>query len=45
MTPNSLVDKEKAIIADGFFSFAPLTYERCNYNLMIEYLTIKKLKG
>jgi hypothetical protein len=25
--------------------FAPLTDERCNYNAMIEYVTIKKLKG
>jgi len=27
--PNPLVDKEKAIIADGFFILAPLTDERC----------------
>jgi len=26
-------------------SVAPLTDERCNYNAMIEYVTIKKLKG
>jgi hypothetical protein len=25
--------------------FAPLTYERCSYNAMIEYVTIRKLKG
>jgi hypothetical protein len=25
--------------------FAPLTDERCNYNAMIEYLTIRELKG
>jgi hypothetical protein len=25
--------------------FAPLTDERCNYNAMIEYVTIRKLKG
>jgi hypothetical protein len=24
---------------------APLTDERCNYNAMIEYVTIRKLKG
>ena len=28
----------------GFFC-APLTDERCNYNAMIEYVTIRKLKG
>jgi len=28
----------------GFFC-APLKDERCNYNAMIEYLTIRKLKG
>ena len=27
------------------FLFAPLTDERCNYNAMIEYITIRKLKG
>jgi hypothetical protein len=42
--PNSLTDKEKAIISDGLSSFAPLFYERCNYNAMIEYVTIRKLK-
>jgi hypothetical protein len=26
-------------------NLAPLTDERCNYNAMIEYVTIKKLKG
>jgi hypothetical protein len=44
-TPNLLIDKEKAIIADGLSSCAPLTDERCNYNAMIEYFTIRKLKG
>ena len=34
--PNSLTDKEKAIISDGLSSFAPLTDERCNYNAIIE---------
>jgi hypothetical protein len=42
---NSLIDKEKAIISDGFFFVAPLTDERCNYNPMIEYVNIRKLKG
>ena len=27
------------------FLCAPLTDERCNYNAMIEYVTIRKLKG
>jgi len=43
--PNSLTDKEKAIIADGLSSLAPLFNERCSYNAMIEYVTIRKLKG
>jgi hypothetical protein len=37
--------KEKAIISDGLSIVAPLTDERCNYNAMIELITIKKLKG
>jgi len=43
--PNSLMDKEKAIISDGLSSVAPLFNERCSYNAMIEYVTIRKLKG
>jgi len=43
--PNSLTDKEKAIISDGLSSVAPLFDERCNYNAIIEFFTIKKLKG
>jgi hypothetical protein len=43
--PNSLTDKEKAIISDGLSSFAPLFDKRCNYNAMIEFVTIKKLNG
>jgi hypothetical protein len=39
------MDKEKAIISDGLSSVAPLFDERCNYNVMIEFVTIKKLKG
>jgi hypothetical protein len=42
--PNSLMDKEKAIIADGLSSKAPLFDERCNYNTIIEYVTIRKMK-
>jgi hypothetical protein len=43
--PNSLIDKEKAIISDGLSSVAPLIDERCSYNGMSEYVTIRKLKG
>jgi hypothetical protein len=43
--PNLMIAKEKAIISDGLSSFAPLFDERCNYNAMIEYVTIRKLKG
>jgi hypothetical protein len=39
------MDKEKAIISDGLSCFAPLFDERCNYHAMIEFFTIKKLKG
>jgi hypothetical protein len=39
------MDKEKAIISDGLCSVAPLFDERCNYNAMIEYVTIGRLKG
>ncbi len=40
----SLIYKEKAIIADGFSNFGPLTNERCNYIKMIGYLIIRKLR-
>jgi hypothetical protein len=43
--PNSLIDKEKAIIADGLCSMASLFNKRCSYNAMIEYVKIWKLKG
>ena len=33
--------RKKPIISDRL---APLTDERCNYNVMIEYVTIRKLK-
>ena len=36
--------QEKAIISDGLSSVAPLTDERCNYNVMIEFMTIRKLQ-
>jgi hypothetical protein len=39
------MDKEKAIISDGLSSVAPLFDERCSYNAMIDYVTIRKLKG
>ena len=39
----TLIDKEKAIrqLTDGLSSWAPLNDERCNYNAMIEFMTIK----
>jgi len=40
-----MMDKEKAIISDGLSSVAPLFNERCNYNAMIDYVNIRKLKG
>jgi hypothetical protein len=43
--PNSLTDKEKAIISDGLSSFAPLFDKRCSYDAMIEFITIRKLKS
>ena len=36
-------NKEKAIISDGLSSVAPPTDERGSYNLLIEYLQIRKL--
>ena len=33
------------ILCKKFNTFAPLIDERCNYNAMIEYVTIRKLKG
>jgi hypothetical protein len=41
--PNSLTDKEKAIISDGLSSVAPLFDKRCSYDAMIEFITISKL--
>jgi hypothetical protein len=40
-----MMDKEKAIISDGLSSLAPLFDERCSYNEMIEYVTVRKLNG
>jgi hypothetical protein len=37
--------KEKEIKNDLLSYWAPLTDERCSYNAMIEYVTIRKLKG
>jgi hypothetical protein len=37
--------KEKEVKLDLLPTLAPLTDERCNYNAMIELITIKKLKG
>jgi hypothetical protein len=39
------VGKEKEVNFDLFPTLAPLFNERCNYNAMIEYVTIRKLKG
>ena len=43
--PNSLIDNKKGDISVALYTLAPLTDERCNYNAMIEYVTIRKLKG
>jgi hypothetical protein len=43
--PNSLIDNKKGDISVALCTLAPLFYERCNYNAMIEYVTIRKLKG
>ena len=48
MTGVRLMNKKRAILSKYnpfIFLLAPLTDERCNYNPMIEYVTIKKLKG
>ena len=42
--PNSLIANKKALQNARLFFYAPLTDERCNYNAMIEYVTIRKLK-
>ena len=43
--PNSLIDNKKGDISVALCTLAPLTGERCNYNAMIEYVTVRKLKG
>jgi hypothetical protein len=40
-----LAVKEKANISDGFLLFAPLLDRSCNFNAMIDFVTMKKLKG
>ena len=35
----------KEVYKDLLCTLAPLTDERCSYNKMIEYVTIRKLKG
>lgn len=44
---NELADSgnKKANKNTGLSIFAPLIDERCSYNSMIEYVTIRKLKG
>jgi hypothetical protein len=39
------VGKEKEVNFDLFPTLAPLIDERCNYNAMIEFVTIRKLRG
>ncbi|MBM3431671.1 MAG: hypothetical protein FJX92_01540 [Bacteroidetes bacterium] len=36
---------KKQVDLDLFSQLAPLTDERCSYNTMIEFVTIRKLKG
>jgi hypothetical protein len=43
--PNSLTDNKKGDISVALCTLAPLFNERCSYNAMIEYVTIRKLKG
>ena len=43
--PNSLITNKKALQNARLFLSAPLTDERCNYNALIEYVAIRKLKG
>jgi hypothetical protein len=37
--------KEKEVVSDLLFTLAPLFDRSCSYNAMIEYVTIRKLKG
>jgi hypothetical protein len=43
--PNSLIDNKKGDISVALCTLAPLIDERCSYNSIIEYVTIRKLKG
>jgi len=43
--PNSLTDKEKAIISDGLSSFAPLIGGMLQPFSLLELASVKKLKG
>jgi hypothetical protein len=43
--PNSLTDNKKGDISVALCNPAPLTVERCSYNAMIEYVTIRKLNS
>jgi hypothetical protein len=36
---------KKEVISDLLSIVASLFYERCNYNVLIEFITIRKLKG
>ena len=40
-----MIDKRKAIISDGLYSADSLTCERYSFNAMIEFVTIRKLRG
>jgi hypothetical protein len=37
--------KEKEVVSDLLFTLAPLFDRSCSYNAMIEYLSVRKLKG
>lgn len=39
----ALINKEKAIIADGLSSVATLFLESCSYNALTEYVIIRKI--
>jgi len=48
MTGVRLMNKKRATISKYnpfIFLLAPLTDERCSYNAMIDYITIRKLKA
>jgi hypothetical protein len=40
-----MIGNKKALQNAWLFFYANLTDERCNYNAMIEYVIIRKLKG